>query len=1071
MKFSDGSEFKLLSLKDGNVILSGTIAPSNSLGRAGDYYINNTDWTIYGPKTTVWGSPTSLKGEDGDDGINGNMWYTGAAVPSNLTYNDGDFFLRTDGLLYQKVSGTWSYITTLKGSNGNDGIGTAESVGALVNTLTTKSTPTDSDLWTLRDEVSGLWRKINTTQLLAFLETNFDLKYEPINSVVVNYYVTNLTELISAWTDAQTKTLPTKIYANGIMNLTANVTLGGTREIPIEGIPNVRFNLNGYELDIYRPHLTSVGFFSPNTNGYIKARNGYTTLNRVFFGQDNYSYQEEGTNLLNIPHILIVGAYTSNTGGININGITHQTSLPYINENPNVIIQPIWIKDTSGQSGQRLFVDIKGVSIGRSFDRFAKVLITADNPNLIVLVGGDNSWYYDDIQPQPGLGLNPLSTLKPITSVHELRLNDFEEIEDVADEDRVLIQQGNKVVLAPKTSVGGATNYADLTSKPSINSVELSGNKTASQLGLEPAKSSDSNYVTDAEKAALHSHSNKEALDNVSGVNTGDQDLSGLAPINHTHSYEPVNPNIQQHISSTTNPHSTTKSQVGLGNVDNTSDLNKPISTAQQAALDLKAMQNPGICQKIPILPQDIVIDPVANTLTIATVNGGQTISISNPIRFFTDGAGIITKWEKTAPVVFNFTNTNGVWYFHFNNSGNPVATQTPWNDFNTIATVYRFYLNDQLPDATKITVRAWECHLNDTSASDHAWKHAQGTQYINGFDSVSNILTIANGIPTTAPNADGRNTVVAMTGGNNTDDGLEYTVVNSTTNAKFNQDLGQTIAANLNATNSGLFKIRTNDAAGRLSFLAATRFPFAWDVATNAPQFITASGVRTLVPDNNWFVYYSYALQDDVQGEAIKLVSAESAFTTYTAAQSHSWKTLQNLYSTLKDKEIRLLYKYIFYCDKTGGRAYNVGCKYTALVSVEDQRTQLLTSTSVSGGAGSVIASNVIEITDGNVQAALDGLRNAVANINPTIEMIISKSTYNSIAEPGIYKNGAIAKQIIGHRLSTNATDFSITVAGTTYTKTATYPIALAANAEMTINDVSIQTGYNIGNVILIIQ
>lgn len=36
------------------------------------------------------------------------------------------------------------------------------------------------------------------------------------------------------------------------------------------------------------------------------------------------------------------------------------------------------------------------------------------------------------------------------------------------------------------------------------------------------------------------------------------------------------------------NPHGTTKAHVGLGNVDNTSDLNKPISTATQTALDLK---------------------------------------------------------------------------------------------------------------------------------------------------------------------------------------------------------------------------------------------------------------------------------------------------------------------------------------------------------------------------------------------------------------------------------------------------------------------------------------------------
>lgn len=36
------------------------------------------------------------------------------------------------------------------------------------------------------------------------------------------------------------------------------------------------------------------------------------------------------------------------------------------------------------------------------------------------------------------------------------------------------------------------------------------------------------------------------------------------------------------------NPHGVTKGDVGLGNVDNTSDMNKPISTAQQAALDSK---------------------------------------------------------------------------------------------------------------------------------------------------------------------------------------------------------------------------------------------------------------------------------------------------------------------------------------------------------------------------------------------------------------------------------------------------------------------------------------------------
>lgn len=43
------------------------------------------------------------------------------------------------------------------------------------------------------------------------------------------------------------------------------------------------------------------------------------------------------------------------------------------------------------------------------------------------------------------------------------------------------------------------------------------------------------------------------------------------------------------HIAKTDNPHTVTKEQIGLGNCDNTSDANKPVSTAGQTALNLKA--------------------------------------------------------------------------------------------------------------------------------------------------------------------------------------------------------------------------------------------------------------------------------------------------------------------------------------------------------------------------------------------------------------------------------------------------------------------------------------------------
>ena len=45
---------------------------------------------------------------------------------------------------------------------------------------------------------------------------------------------------------------------------------------------------------------------------------------------------------------------------------------------------------------------------------------------------------------------------------------------------------------------------------------------------------------------------------------------------------------LDTHVARNDNPHSITKTQVGLSNVDNTSDVSKPISTSVQNALDLK---------------------------------------------------------------------------------------------------------------------------------------------------------------------------------------------------------------------------------------------------------------------------------------------------------------------------------------------------------------------------------------------------------------------------------------------------------------------------------------------------
>jgi len=413
-------------------------------------------------------------------------------------------------------------------------------------------------------------------------------------------------------------------------------------------------------------------------------------------------------------------------------------------------------------------------------------------------------------------------------------------------------------------------------------------------------------------------------------------------------------------------------------------------------ALELKSMQNVGICQMCPILPNDIVIDATARTLTIATVKGGQTISAANPIRFFTDGNGIVVKHEKSNPVIFPaFTDTTGVWYFYFDGNGNPITTQTTWSDFNIIATVYRFYWNSTLVGNARVVVESFEAHRNDISAGDHAWKHAQGSIYETGLD------IIHNAIPSGDPNIDGRNSVISLTTGKCSDDGLDWIVTNNPTpTAYFEQNMGITTAASLTSTNSGLFKIRTNDAAGRLDFFPATAYPFKWNSGNNRPQFVDTNGVATDTPDDTFIVYYLYNLSDRGIGSAIKSVSASTSFTSITDARTHSWETLRAQYSTIKDNEIRPLYKLIYHVKHSNPQPYSALCKYAALREVVDIR-KLSTTASVAS-SGSVIATNVTlapvgTIGSTNVQAAiaeLDGDISLKVNLDQTTPQTIGDTT-----------------------------------------------------------------------------
>lgn len=91
-------------------------------------------------------------------------------------------------------------------------------------------------------------------------------------------------------------------------------------------------------------------------------------------------------------------------------------------------------------------------------------------------------------------------------------------------------------------------------------------------------------FVTPSEKTAI-THANRSILDAITEAFTTvlKTAYDGAVAWIITNGA-----NILNHIASTSNPHNVTKTQVGLGNVDNTSDVNKPISTDTQTALNTK---------------------------------------------------------------------------------------------------------------------------------------------------------------------------------------------------------------------------------------------------------------------------------------------------------------------------------------------------------------------------------------------------------------------------------------------------------------------------------------------------
>lgn len=151
-----------------------------------------------------------------------------------------------------------------------------------------------------------------------------------------------------------------------------------------------------------------------------------------------------------------------------------------------------------------------------------------------------------------------------------------------------IVPGGNFEVVSSEHVRVGDSNLAEYVNSTNQN-VSKKAEKTDVENALAAVTVEMSKKATKAEvNAALAEKADEET------VNAELSKKANSSDVNSALSGKVSNADFNTFKARTDNPHGVTKSQVGLANVDNTSDLDKPVSTATQDALNSKVSKEPG---------------------------------------------------------------------------------------------------------------------------------------------------------------------------------------------------------------------------------------------------------------------------------------------------------------------------------------------------------------------------------------------------------------------------------------------------------------------------------------------
>ena len=370
-----------------------------------------------------------------------------------------------------------------------------------------------------------------------------------------NALKTELSEDIQGVQDALDAFIATKAQASGLASLDEN------GKVPAEQLPSYVDDV----IDVYATYdksptgdLSNIALFSDaDHNTPITGEAGKIYQN-VTTGEPGYQFRWTGTTWsLIVSGGVVIGEIT----GTAYDGAKGKTTTDNLNTLKafNPIRLTNIVTDTSKATIQYEKVDgtgIQGLDIPAATSAKAGVMTAADKVKL------------DTTLPKQ---------ISDETTAREAAINALqgELADDIAQE----VVDRNTAIAAAKTELTTVINK-EVSDRKAADTQVRTDLEAAVELVAEELRGADT---------TLQNNITKEVNDRKGEV-TRIEGLISDEAATRAQADTTVNAKVDSHIGNKSNPHGVTKAQVGLGNVNNTSDADKPVSTAQATAIaDAKA--------------------------------------------------------------------------------------------------------------------------------------------------------------------------------------------------------------------------------------------------------------------------------------------------------------------------------------------------------------------------------------------------------------------------------------------------------------------------------------------------